>query len=188
MKLIFISIILTLFISCNEIELSSVSDVDINREVPYDAPKVNNINEDILDSIIQNSNKHFFLINLWSFSRPCINRFNVDLMNKLFDTIPKVEFILISYDLNIKNMKKAIQLELYDYRLMHETYILDYSLNLFDLTNEENLIDFMDEIIENDYKSINEYPIAFILDKNKRLLKKYGKANYKSIINDIERL
>lgn len=169
-------------ISCSDyIELDGISDIDLNREIPTGAPLVEFINEDILDSIIRNNKRKYTFLHFWSLSRPCVTEVNSDKVNRLLESQDSINYILISFDLNAKNMKKALRLSLDDIGVKFKSYLLDYDINLTDLKNEDNLMEFIDEFYDNEFKSIFDYPIGFLITKDKGVIKTFDKVEYDSL-------
>lgn len=167
-----------------EIELSEISDIELNREIPANAPNVEYINEDIIDSIITNSNEQYFVLHFWSLGRPCTTIEKVDVDNEILNNLNRVKYIPISFDLNAKNMIKALRLWLSDIGFEHDSYLLDYSFSFLDLKNEDNLLDFINELTNDKYDNIYDCPIVIVFDKNMNIVEERDSF----IISDLKRL
>lgn len=174
-------------IACSDyIELEEISDIDLNREIPIDAPIVEYINEDVLDSILKYTNKKYTFVHIWSLSRPCVTNINADKVNKLLESQDSINYILISFDLNAKNMKKALRLYLSDIGFRFKSYLLSYEMDVTDLKNEENLMEFIDEFYENDFESIYDYPTGFLITKEGEVIKTFEDVDYDSVFNKFD--
>lgn len=136
---------------------------EISKEEIDELPKVKKISESDLKSILKTSPSKYILVQFWSLGISCTEQFDSTFVNTLFRKYSDLKYILISFNLNAKKYDLVIGSYLKNKGIFIPSYQIDKKINVFDLKNEDNLSEFL----ENTFKNFNNSnSLIFLVDKS----------------------
>jgi hypothetical protein len=186
--LILIAYYCYVFFIAKDFELD-ITGIDLDREVPAESRDVIPIDADDFINIVNHDNYDGYFIQVWSMMRNCkgsgcLISYDFAILDSLQSANEKIKFMLLSYDLNHKNIIKGIKLDLYDKGFNSESYILDYSIDFADMTQKSNLYEFFSDInpsLKN--RTIYDYKLSQFYNIKGKLVKEFDSLDFKEIDN-----
>lgn len=165
-----IVIILGYYLFFGEMEIVEMSNYDPNKALPKNAPKVEEINEDLLYDYIDKTKYDYYIIRLWTTTTACDSDLDTTAVNSIIKNCPKVKYMIIAYDPFAKNMDKFIASYMYGNKYYYDSYILNYKFRIWDLNYKQHMLHFVNELLKNKKVTLENANSIYVLNRKKEVV------------------
>jgi hypothetical protein len=160
------------FIFINPKLTTEIEGLDLSKELPADASKVIKVNENNLFNLMKSHKADGYYLQTWNISRECFGLIDKSIIENLNNKYPNIYQMYISVDKNTDNIEKILSLYLYEKNIKIPVYHLDKKLDLFDLENRDNILDFYKFMTKDNNLNYDSLTYGLIFDKGGKLFSK----------------